>query len=91
MRCLKCGVEIQPPEVFCKECLAVLAEMPVPADAVVQIPERPVSRPAKGGRKRKQVYADYIRTLRSLIRWLCVIIFLLVVLICAMAFILYRR
>ena len=91
MRCLKCGVEIQEPEVFCQNCLSVLAEQPVPIVSVMQIPVRPVTRQAKSSRKPKQIYADYIRSLRNAVRWLCFIVFLLVVLVCALGFYLFWR
>lgn len=41
MNCMKCGCEIQPAQVFCDRCLAVMQKYPVKADIRVQLPVRP--------------------------------------------------
>lgn len=40
MKCLRCGAEIAPEQVFCPECLASMADYPVKPGAVVNIPVR---------------------------------------------------
>ena len=91
MHCLKCGVEIQPPEVFCQDCQASMAQAPVRPDAVVYIPDRPAIVVEKPQKKKKQIYADYIRTLRRSIRWLTGAVITLVLLVCLLGFMLYQQ
>lgn len=55
MNCMKCGREIALGQVFCKECLADMAEYPVnpgtpvilPADAPKSLPRRPARKSRK--------------------------------------------
>ena len=89
MQCLKCGVEIPSTDVFCKTCLGKMAAYPVKADAVVQIPVRPATEAEKPSRKKKS-YADYVRTLRRLIKALCVMVAILTLLVCLMGALLYH-
>ena len=91
MYCLKCGNAIRSPEVFCPECLADMDTCPVRADAVIQIPNRPAPVVEKASRKKKQNYADYIRVLRRLIRWLCVAVAALTLLVCLLGFLLFQQ
>lgn len=91
MRCLKCGVEIQEPEVFCEDCKAVMAQYPVRPDAVVHIPNRPVIQAEKPQKKRKQIYADYIRALRRTIKVLTGAVITLVLIVCLLGFMLYQQ
>ena len=91
MRCLKCGVEIQEPEVFCDDCKAVMAQYPVRPDAVVHIPERPAIQAEKPQKKRKQIYADYIRALRRAIKLLTGAVITLVLIVCLLGFMLYQQ
>lgn len=42
MHCMKCGREIQDGQVFCPDCLAVMAKHPVSPKAHAVIPRRPV-------------------------------------------------
>lgn len=89
MQCLKCGNNIPATDVFCKACLGKMEAYPVRADAVVQIPVRPAAVDEKPSRKRRS-YADYVRTLRRLIKALCVVVAILTLLVCLMGAMLYQ-
>lgn len=53
MNCVKCGRKTQPDQVFCPECLEVMAQYPVKPGVVVQIPQRAtVPAPKKQPRRR---------------------------------------
>mgnify|MGYP003321098003 CR=1 FL=1 len=41
MNCLRCGKEIQQPQVFCDDCLANGQRHPVKPDVLVRLPSRP--------------------------------------------------
>ena len=89
VQCLKCGNNIASTDVFCKACLGKMEAFPVRADAVVQIPVRPDIVTEKPSRKKKS-YADYVRTLRRLIKALCVAVAILTLLVCLMGAMLYH-
>ena len=38
MNCLRCGVQVEAPNVFCPSCQAEMAKHPVPRDAAVILP-----------------------------------------------------
>ena len=40
MNCLRCGAEVEAPNVFCPQCQAEMAKHPVPRDAAVILPTR---------------------------------------------------
>ena len=40
MNCLRCGAEVEAPNVFCSRCQADMAKHPVPRDAAVILPTR---------------------------------------------------
>ena len=44
MQCLKCGREIGPEDVFCRNCLVDMANYPIKPGTVVQIPKQPVKK-----------------------------------------------
>lgn len=91
MYCLKCGCDTSAGNVFCDACLAEMATCPVRTDAVIQLPNRPAPVVEKTPRKKKQHYADYIRVLRRLIRWLCVVVAALTLLVCLLGFLLFQQ
>ena len=91
MYCLKCGCETQANNVFCNACLEDMATCPVRSDAVIQLPNRPAPAVEKAPRKKKQSYADYVRTLRKLIRWLCVAVAMLTLLVCLLGWLLFQQ
>ena len=51
MHCLKCGTEIQPPNVFCQNCLAEMKQYPVARDTPVVIQPRPAENPERRTRR----------------------------------------
>lgn len=54
MNCMKCGREIALGQVFCKECLADMANYPVKPGTPVQLPvQSPVSAPRRERSNRK--------------------------------------
>lgn len=47
MYCMKCGREIPDGQVFCQDCLAMMATYPIAPGTHVQIPKRPAKAPEK--------------------------------------------
>ena len=47
MQCMKCGRDLDPGEVFCRECRDVMARYPVKPGTVVQLPHRQLHYTAK--------------------------------------------
>ena len=78
MRCVRCGVEIQEPDMFCEKCLAAMERDPVKANITVQLPVRPVTQPAKkkSRRIRHAKPEEQIRSLRRWRRWLILLLIL---------------
>lgn len=88
MHCLKCGTEIQPPNVFCQNCLAEMEKYPVAQDTPVVIQPRPVDNPERRRRppKPEELLAQARRRQRWLAR-LCIILTVACVLLaCALVF-----
>ena len=55
MFCLKCGVKIQEPQVFCDHCLETMEQYPVKPDAHIHLPKRdPVPELVKKSSKKKR-------------------------------------
>lgn len=55
MTCMKCGREVEEGQVFCPECLAVMAKYPVKPGIAVQLPHRKDGpAPKKAHPKRRQ-------------------------------------
>ena len=91
MYCLKCGGDVRSPDVFCPECLADMDTCPVRTDAVIQIPYRPAPVVEKPARKKTKNHTDNIRSLRRLIRWLCVVVAALTLLVCLLGLLLFYQ
>lgn len=47
MNCLRCGAQVEAPNVFCAQCQAEMARHPVPRDAAVILPTREPRTPRK--------------------------------------------
>ena len=90
MQCLKCGNKVNIPNVFCDACLDDMATCPVRSDAVIHIPERPMPVTEKKSRKKQRTGADYIRSLRRLILWLCLMIVVLTATVCMLTYQLFE-
>ena len=76
MHCMKCGQEIQDGQVFCPDCLAVMAKHPVSTNAHAVI----LKRPAKASEKKAREIppAEQIAGLKKAVRRLWVAIVVLV-------------
>ena len=74
MHCLKCGTEIESPQVFCSRCLEEMKNCPVSRETPVVIPKRPAidqerrgKRPAKP-QKQEEVLAMMRKRQRRLLQ-----------------------
>ena len=71
MRCLRCGKETQPGQVFCEECLTDMERDPVRPGTAIQLPvqrQRPAAhKPPR--RVRAISPEEQIGHLRKLVRW----------------------
>ncbi len=78
MNCIKCGVEIKEPQVFCDKCLAEMEKYPVEPNVSVNLPPRPARAPAKKKARRTKYVnpEEQIRHLRTRVRllWLTVVL-----------------
>lgn len=64
MNCMRCGKEIQQPQVFCDTCLAAMDAHPVKPDIHVHIPVRPIVAGKTPGKKAPPSLESQIRKLR---------------------------
>lgn len=81
MNCMKCGKETAGEQVFCQDCLAVMAEYPVKPGTPIHIPSQPHHSPLrKAARKgRSQEPEEVIRRQKFVIRWLAALAAVLMV------------
>ena len=86
MYCLKCGNEVQLPNVFCNPCLEDMATCPVRSDAVIHLPDRPEPTIEKKSRKKKRSAEDRLRALRRWTVWLCLVIVVLATFVCLLTY-----
>lgn len=86
MYCLKCGSDVKLPNVFCDPCLEKMESAPVPSDAIVHIPERPVLAVEKKTRKKKRTDAQRIHALRRWSIFQSLVILALCAVICLLAY-----
>lgn len=73
MSCMKCGRDIEEGQVFCNDCLEVMAKYPVKPGIAIQLPKRKDHSPVrKTAAKRKQppTPEEQIRKLKKRIRGL---------------------
>ncbi len=89
MNCIKCGVEVKEPQVFCDQCLAEMEQYPVKSNITVTLPPQAKASASKK-KSRRQRYMnpeDQIRQLRSTLRILSLalaVVFVAFVLVAAM-------
>lgn len=88
MNCLKCGKEVGHSQVFCDDCLQVMDSCPVDPGTPIHIPQR-APHSEKPSRRKADRYADSIRSLRRVIRWLCAALAALTLIICVLCGLLY--
>lgn len=85
MHCMKCGREIEEGQVFCSDCLLVMAKYPVKPGAAVLLPKRRelpfVKRPVS--RWKLVTPEDQIRKLRKSLRVMVVLWVITFLLFCA--------
>lgn len=74
MRCLKCGKEIAEKEVFCEECLAVMAKFPVKPETKIFLPVNTAPTVVKKNIQRRRILSpeERIFRLKKVILWLTV-------------------
>ena len=73
MHCAKCGREIPEHSVFCEKCLEVMKQYPVKPGTSIQLPQRkPPSPKRPTPHKRKLPPEEQVVQQRKTIRWLCV-------------------
>lgn len=84
MRCVRCGVNIQEPDMFCEKCLAAMDRDPIKTNITVQLPIRPQKAPEKK-RSRRQKHKKPEEQIRHLRRWRRWLILLLAVALAAFA------
>ena len=91
MDCLKCGKETEEKNVFCADCLAVMARYPVKPGTPVQLPRRATPAPEKkSSGSRKRTIAQRYRQLLTISYWLWGSALTLLVLVCLLAYQLFH-
>ncbi len=71
MNCMKCGREIEESQVFCAECLEVMAKYPVKPGIAIQLPHRkdaPVLKKMHIKRRQTPTPEEQIQRLRKRVR-----------------------
>ena len=81
MHCLKCGKVCASEHVFCADCLEHMAASPVDPATPVVIPQRTYTS-EKPSRRKSGGYADTVRQLRRIIKFLCWLLAALTLLVC---------
>lgn len=80
MNCMKCGREVALGQVFCKECLADMAQYPVnPATPVILPPERSTTTAKRSSRKSRKPEEQLSRMRRMMISMMLVFTLIVVV------------
>jgi uncharacterized membrane protein YvbJ len=75
MACLKCGRETADHNVFCNDCLALMADQkPLKADTRVVIPQRPKKTEPVHSAAKKRTPEEQILRLQALIRVLAILV-----------------
>ena len=69
MKCMKCGRDVEPGQVFCPECLKGMEDYPVNPNVTVRIPRRPEPvQNRKASRRRNVSEEEQIRILKKRVR-----------------------
>lgn len=86
MNCLKCGKSIEGQQVFCQDCLDIMANCPVKPGTPVYLPHREAF-PAekKAPRSKKRTPEDRLLQMGRVVRWLMVTVAVLSVLLALVA------
>ena len=68
--CMKCGREMTAGRAFCDECLADMADYPVPPETLVVIPSQPAAVPARRQKhRRERKPEEQVKILRRVVLW----------------------
>ena len=100
MGCLKCGQDTKDGAVFCPECLESMDKYPVDPGVAVVIPQRAPVAPEKKVKRKKEEKAKHSnkkltpaeksnRQLRRIASWLFIMVIVLFVLLCGLAYMLF--
>ena len=70
MNCIKCGISVQEPQVFCDRCLEDMEKYPVKPNIVVKLPVRPSAAPVKKKARRQKgtMQEEQLRHMRFKLR-----------------------
>lgn len=86
MNCMKCGREVEDGQVFCAECLAVMAKYPVKPGIAIQIPQRkttPAQKKAYVKRRQPPKPEEKIRSVKKWLRSIMLLWFITLILLAA--------
>lgn len=70
MNCMKCGRNVEDGQLFCPECLAVMAKYPVKPGIAIQLPQRKTSPTLKKGHPKRRQPPKPEEKIRSMKKWL---------------------
>ena len=70
MNCLKCGTEIAEDQVFCADCLAVMAKYPVKPNVAIQLPHQRQPLPQKKAHQKRRQAPRPEEKVESMKKWL---------------------
>lgn len=87
MYCMKCGKKIEDSQVFCDDCLSVMAKYPVKPDVAVHLPKRKAVS-EKPARKKELTPEQLQQYQQSLIKWLFLTVLILTAVVCLLGWLL---
>ena len=92
MKCMKCGREIDEGQVFCPDCLLVMAKYPVKPGTAIVLPKKRDSAVKRPAPRRKLVTPeDQIRKLRRSLRTVFIMWLITFLLLCVMVYPIMRE
>lgn len=71
MRCLKCGAEIEAPEVFCGDCLTDMEKAPVSRETPAVILPRPTPKVSQPRGPKAEELLEAARKRVKVLSWIC--------------------
>lgn len=77
MRCLKCGVNVDHPHVFCESCRRIMDNYPVSRETPVVILPRPRTEPVRRRAIKPEELLVSARRKQKVLRWICGILVLI--------------
>lgn len=93
MQCIKCGRDIEEPNVFCDECLADMKKYPVRPGTVVQLPKyhEPVQKKQPVKRKPPVTLEDQLKLVRKWARMLAAALAVSILLLLGAGYLIVRE